>query len=149
MNVADRARGKCIGDLPALAAVGRGIDMNLGAFAIVEIFSPVNSSAGSGGDMQRARAAADFVSHPEFIAFRSPRDDRAGNGGDQGALGLVIATLHSLIICWLISCWLIFRPLVFRPRLTWIGKNCQSVKAVAHKSRTESRSRGEISPPAG
>ncbi len=82
VNVADRAGGKRVRDLPGLAAIGGRIDVNFGPLTIVEVLAPINHSARDRRNVQRTRAAPNFVGDAKVIATRSSSYYRAGNCGD-------------------------------------------------------------------
>jgi len=84
VDVTDGSRGKAVSDLPSLAAIGGGVDVNFGALAVVEIFTPVNVSAGDNGDVEWPGAASNFVRRFEFAAFGIACCDCSGDSRDHG-----------------------------------------------------------------
>lgn len=109
--------------------IGGRVDVNLGAFAIVEIFAPIDDSAWDGRDVQGARAAANFVGHAKVIAARSSRDNRTGDRGDKAQP--------------------VSREIIFPVLVAGVLENGECVKTIAHEPRSEARARGEVSPPGG
>ncbi len=85
MDVADRALGKSVGDAPRRTGIGRRVDVDFVASAVVEIFSPVDWATGNGGDVQRARTAEDGVRAAKFGIARAKRDDSSRNSSDERA----------------------------------------------------------------
>ena len=119
VHVPYAARRKRVGDLPRASAIGRNVDVNFRALAIVEILAPVNSSRGNGRDVQRPCAALNAMRYAKLIAIRSPGHERARN-----------RTHHRLVVCLPVE-------------------NGQRVKAVAHQAISQRAVRREIPPPDG
>ncbi len=111
--------GKRIGDLPRASAICRSVDVNFGAFAIVEIFAPINISSGDGGDVQWSGATAHLMSHVKLVIAQSARYQRAGN-----------CTYDCLPVC-------------------LAADDRQGMKAIAHESITQRAACSEVSPPGG
>src|SRR5258706_11101674 len=82
VHVADRALWKCIGDIPRrAAAISRSVDVNFIARRVVKIFSPENSAAGNWSDVQRSRAASNFVAYLEAALVGTKSNDRSWHCG--------------------------------------------------------------------
>jgi hypothetical protein len=91
VDVTNGALGEGVSDAPGCAGVGRGVDVDFVAVAIVEIFSPVNCAAYSvtrnRGEVERASTTDNCMGLAKFGFAGAKGHDRSRNGGDDSGSG--------------------------------------------------------------
>ena len=85
VDVTDGALGEGVGDAPGGTGIGRCVDVDFVAGAVVEVFSPIDCAVRNRGDVQRTCTANDCVRTPKFGFAGTERDDRSGNRGHESA----------------------------------------------------------------